>query len=261
MLNPDPVVFETELGQVESLPPQVFSRAFTVPAGMPWVQMRAARLEVRHGAPLPITELLHQVRRLGAWSPGRPARFAAFYLRSREFHKPFETSLEIEGQTLKVAFGAAGEQFERAQRVGVLAAIGGLALVILLGGIGMSLKARSEVDTQTTQAEQQLATKVHAFKTLQRRTDQAQALKRAVGRARPVSDVLTALSWASASKSAEARIVAVHWDHGLLAVEVRGETAPFIAGSRTVERSPRPIRNGVWLWGVQEGLGFGEVGP
>ena len=57
-------------------PPQVFVRVFQAPAGMPWEQGRAARLEARHGSPLPIADVMHQVKRLGAWSLGQPGRYA-----------------------------------------------------------------------------------------------------------------------------------------------------------------------------------------
>lgn len=247
MLNPDPQAFETEVLP----PPQVFTRVFSVPAGLPWVQVRAARLEARHGAPLPISELMHQLRRLGRWSPGEQARFVVFYLRAREFRVPFETSAEVDGQLVKVAFGVAGQRAAQVRRTAVLAAAAGSVVVLLALGLGLAFHARGEAEARLALADQRLAARVHAVRNLGKQADLARAVVKARGAARPVGDVLADFTWAAAAKAPEARIVAVHWDHGLLAVEARGETAPFGAVSRTVERSPKPIRSGVWLWGVR----------
>ncbi len=252
MLNRDPNDFQQEpdaSANAESVP-HVFSRAFTAPAGMPWEQTRAAQLEARHGAPVPISELLHQVKRLDGWTFGRPARFVLFYVRSREFRGPFETTVDVDGRTVKVAFGTAAEQVRRAQRAGVVAALTAAALVVLAGGPLLALHARQDAAARLQLAEQSLDTKLHAVKAAQRRAEQARAVARLTAGGRPVGDVLADFAWASASKAMEARVAALHWDHGLLAVEARGEVPPFAATSRTVERSARPIRPGVWLWGV-----------
>jgi hypothetical protein len=257
MLKPDLQDFATDASE-GAAPPQVFTRAFSVPAGMPWVQVRAAQLEARHGAPLPIDELMHQVRRLGRWSPGAPARFVVFYLRAREFRAPFETSAEVDGQTVMAAFGVAGRQAAQAGRVAVLAAALGSVVALMMLGIGLALHERSEAEDRLVLVEQRLTAKDHAARNLQRQTDQAQALHRTMGGAKPIDEVLGDLSWASSAKAAEARIVAVHWDHGLLAVEARGEVAPFAAANRPMERSPKPIRPGVWLWGVRPSQSPGD---
>ena len=80
--------------------PQVFARAIVTPPAPPWEQIRAANLEARHGAPLPLAELMHRVKRLSGWAPGRPGRFAVFYVRSKEFRSPFEAKVDVDGQTV-----------------------------------------------------------------------------------------------------------------------------------------------------------------
>ncbi len=259
MLSPDPQTFEAG-GQG---PPQVFTRVFPVPAGLPWVQAKAAALEARHGAPLPMTELMHQVRRVGGWSPGQATRFVAFYLRVSAYSGPFETSTEVDGQQIKVAFGAGRRQVAQVRDLALLAGAIGSALALLVVGVSLALQARSAADDELSVAERQIAAKTHALTALRRQVELSSALRKAVGPARPMSEVISDLGWASSHRAEDARIVAVHWDHGLLAVEVRGDAAPFGVADRGVERAPKPIRTGVWLWGVKPrgAPGASEVGP
>ena len=233
----------------ERVHPQVFVRAFSIPPGAPWEQNRAAQLEARHGAPLPISELLHRVSRLGSWAPGRPGRFAAFYIRAREFQVPFETIVEVDGSPIKVAFGAAAEHLRRAQRVGLVALLTILSAAIVTGGLFMALHARSAAASRLERAELAVAGKLRAGRALQQQRAQVRALSDIVGQSARISDVVADLSWATSAKAPDARIVAVHWDHGLLGVEARGAGSPFAGTSRKIERSSRPIRPGVWLWG------------
>jgi len=57
----------------------------------------------------------------------------------------------------------------------------------------------------------------------------------------------------SAARTPDARIEALHWDHGLLAVEARGEYPPIAGSGPPPERSSKPVRPGVWLWGLKTG--------
>ena len=64
-------------------------------------------------------------------------------------------------------------------------------------------------------------------------------------------DVASDLAWASAAKSADAHIEVLHWQGGVMTLEAIGDRPPFEPdGDRRVERSKRPVRNGVWVWGV-----------
>ncbi|WP_340643890.1 hypothetical protein [Phenylobacterium sp.] len=238
--EPDPVVT-----------PQVFVRVFAVPSGMPWEQRRAAELEARHGAPVPIADLMHKLKRLGTWSFGGSARFAVLYIRTSEFTGPFETLVDVDGVPTKVGFGTGAEQTQRARLMAMLALLAAITLAILGSGVAVALSVRAETSARLDLAEQTAQAKTRAAKTQQTRAEQMRLLGRAVGKARPVEQVLTDLAWASSARAPESRLAAVHWDHGLLAVEARGAAAPFLAEERPIERSDKPIRPGVWLWGVR----------
>jgi hypothetical protein len=239
--------------------PQVFVRVVSTPPGMPWEQSRAAQLEMRHGAPLPIADLMHKMNRLGRWAPGQQGRFAVFYIRAREFRTPFETIVDVEGTPTKVAFGAGAEQLRRARTTGLAVLLLVLSGLIIGTGAAMALNARAQASTRLETAELTVANRLKTAQVIERRRRDSRSLRIAIGGARPVEDVLADLAWASASKTPAARVDVVHWDHGLLAVEVRGEDMPFEALDRVQERSARPIRRDVWLWGVKSGApGIGQ---
>lgn len=245
---PTPVEAADDAAPVQ---PQVFVRAFSVPGGLPWEQSRAAQLDARHGSPLPIDELLVQLRRLDRWSPGKPARYAAFYIRGQDYSAPFETTLQVDGQPVTVAFGARKQDLDRVK----LAAIVALAIVlsgsVLGGGVVMALGARSQALAKLDTTEQLALAKRKTAVAYQNQIALARGLRGEIGRSRPVEEVLADLDWAAASKAPDARISALHWDHGLLAAEARGQAPPFIAGDRHLQRSSAQLRPGVWLWGVE----------
>lgn len=251
-----PLVDDDAFDEPADAHPHVFVRAFSVPAAMPWEQTRAAQLEARHGAPLPISELLFRCRRLGSWGLGRPGRFAVFYVRGREFKAPFETVVEVDGEPVKVAFGAGAEQLRRAKSSVLVLILVGFTAFVLAAAPMIAFKARRDAQTRLDAVEQALAAKMRLAAAVERDRRNAGALRRAIGRTAPVGDVLADLAWATRAKDPEARIVAIHWDHGFLAVEARGEVPPFNAGDRRLERSDKPVRAGVWLWGVHPDLGL-----
>lgn len=242
---------EPQIPTPEEPHPQVFVRAFSVPAAMPWEQTKAAQLEARHGAPLPIAEVMHRFRRLGSWSPGRAGRFAVFYIRRREYKQAFETVVEVDGEPIKVAFGAGGAQLQRAQSGLIYTALIGALVLVLVGGAAAALKARSAAAAQADAVEQALEAKARMAAGLTRQREYARALRTAAGRAAPVGDVLADVAWATSVRNPDAKVMALHWDHGFLAAETRGATAPFEVPPEALEKSERPIRSGIWLWGVQ----------
>jgi len=248
------MISEVEL-LVRARDPNIFTRSFSVPAGLPWEQTRAAQLDARHGAPLPIEDAMSQIRRLDRWMPGRSGRFAAMYIRTRDFVGPFEANVEVDGSIVRVAFGATrrtgptwSPHFRNGNLIAWLAASGTLATVSV--GVSLSLAARSEIGAELDQLEQLLARQAVATDRLHRERDLVQALSVAPGAGHRADQALADLAWASAGRSPDGRIVAVHWDHGLLAVETRGEATPFASSRRAVQRADRPVRPGVWLWAV-----------
>jgi hypothetical protein len=240
--------------------PQVFVRTFAVPPGMPWTQARAADLEVRHGAPLPLGDLMHRLKRREGWRPGQAGRFAAFYIRRSDFRAPFETTVDVDGETRRVAFGSKAQDLQRLRAV----ALGGAAAAVVLGlvvfGLTSALAARGDatgrLDSLAGRAEAQLrqADRIKA------QTDVTRALGRAQGRAGLATDVLDDLDWLARGKAADAQILAVHWDHGLMAVESRGETTPVVATDRQVVRAPHAQTRGLALWGIRPATS-GPVAP
>jgi hypothetical protein len=233
-----------------SATPHVFVRALSTPPGPPWEQARAARLDARHGAPLPLPELMHQVRRLDRWAPGQPGRYAAFYIRAREFREPFEASVDVDGRPVRVKFGASGPDLRRFQGMGAAVLAIALCGAILGTGITLALGARREAEARLAAAEQFAAARLKLAQAHRDRSNQARDLRALVGHARPLAEVLGDLTWVATSKTPEARLTGVHWERGLLAVEARGEQPPFLAVDRPIERSPKPLRAGVWLWAV-----------
>jgi hypothetical protein len=231
--------------------PQVFSRIFSVPPGAPWEQGRAARLEVRHGSPLPVAELMWRLRRLGSWRLREPGRYVVFYIRAREYARPFETTLDVDGAPMRVAFGAAADGLKRMRRTALttLGVVGCVAVVTV--GVVLALQARADAASRLEGLERSLAAKARLADRAQLERRQAAELRNAAGRAIRIQQVLDDLRWATATKAPEARILALHWDHGLLAIEARGEAPPIQGPDRQIERSSKPVRAGVWLWGVK----------
>lgn len=238
-------------------PPQVFTRTFNVPPGLPWDQSRAAALETRHGSPLPIHELLHRVRRLGRWAPGEPGRYAAFYVRRHDYAQPFETTLQVDGATLRVAFGSRGAQLQRLQPwlLGLAAAAG--AAVLVGAPLWLAWTARSDAAARLERLETRLAARDRQARQLEAGRLQALAVSRASADLMTPADLLADLGWLARAKTPGARIVAVHWERGALAVEARGEAPPLAAFDRRLERSAQVLRPGVWLWGVSPILSDG----
>ncbi|HEX7761129.1 MAG TPA: hypothetical protein VF459_16605 [Caulobacteraceae bacterium] len=257
-VTPLRLVEEDDLAEAPPLEQKVFVRPFSVVAGAPWDQARAAGLEARLGAPLPLAEVVYQLQRLDPWRPGRPARFAAFYVRSRDVGEALEATLQVDGRRRQVRFVSAREQARKARGVVSLALGLGLALAATLGSIAVALSVRADAEGRLANLAPALAAKMKLAKTLDRERKQSQALEIAGLRGRALSDYLSDLAWASAAKAPGSRIDALHWDHGLMAVEAHGDAAPFVAGERQISKIDKPLRPGVWLWGVSSA---GHRGP
>ncbi|MDR3509244.1 MAG: hypothetical protein P4L64_15225 [Caulobacteraceae bacterium] len=230
--------------------PTVFVRTLSTPPGLPWDQARAAALEARVGAPLPLADVVYRLRRLEAWSPGRPARYAACYVRAAEAGETFSTTVEVDGRTLPIQFLSAAERGRQARRLGILAAVVAVTVLSLGSAISSALAVRADTSDRLGMAEQRAALKLRQAQTQARLHEEARMLDAAGARHRALGDFLTDLAWASAAKAPGAHINALHWERGYVAVEVRGDAPPFTAGDRAVIRADKPIRPGVWLWGV-----------
>lgn len=229
---------------------KVLVRQFSTPAGAPWDQVKTATLEARLGAPLPLTEVVWRLQRLEPWRPGRPARFAAFYARAREIGERLETVVEVDGRPVAVHFTSNREQARRARAVAMVGLAVGLVAAATAGSVFVAVSVRGDASDQLAALEPLLAAKTRLAATLERQRHDSRALEAGGLRGRALSDYLSDLAWASAAKAPGARIDALHWDHGLMAVEAHSDAAPFAAGDRVVTKLDKPLRPGVWLWGV-----------
>jgi hypothetical protein len=231
--------------------PQVFVRTLAAPPGWPWEQRRGAELETRHGAPLPLSELLYRIRRLEPWRPGAPARFAAFYVLARDVDDQLEASAEVDGRQIAVTFGRVRGQSLRAGRLGLTAVAGAAVLLVVVSAIGTGLSKRTETAAALATAEQRTETKLRRLQARERQAEEERLLRLQLERGVALREVVKDLAWVSAEKAPDVGIEALHWREGLMALEVRGKQAPFeFSDERRVERAKRPIRKGVWLWGV-----------
>lgn len=247
------VLVEEELVTFDEEPrlePKVFSRTIATPAALPWDQARSAHLDARLGAPLPLTEVTYQLRRLEPWAPGRPGRFAAFYVRTREVGARLDATVQVDGRPFEVSFLSAAEQSRRARRLAFAAAIGGLCVAPPVAVIWSAATKRAQIEQQLDSADQTAARKLKEAQDLETLKRQARLLNLAGGADRRLKVVLNDLAWASAARSADVKLEAIHWDRGYMAFEVRGETDPFPRVDRPVKKFDKPVRRGVWLWGV-----------
>lgn len=232
--------------------PKVFVRTLLAPPGLPWEQARTAELDARLSSPLPAGDVVYQLRRLEAWRPGSPARFAAFYVLARDVDGRLETQAQVDGRDVRVVFESADVSVGRAKRLGAVGLAAGVIVFALVLVVGLALSRRTELEGRLAAAEQQADVKLRGASAKARLKAQDQALRQWRDKGEPMSEVLADLGWISGARSRETTIEGVHWENGLLAVEAGGTTPPLVVfGDRKLRRSTKPIRPGVFLWAVE----------
>lgn len=251
-----PIEGEAE-GAGRGLPPEpkLFVRAITTPPGLPWDQARAAGLEARVGAPLPIAQVVYQLRRLETWSAGKSGRYVVAYVRADEVKGQLRATAEVDGRRIPFVLLSPREQERRVKSLLFVGSAAALSTALLVIGGGTALRTRAQAEASLVNIEHAVAVRSREVKAQELRKQEARALDEEGVSGRRTSDLIDDLAWASNAKAADARIQALHWDRGYLAVEARGETAPFLETGRSVERAPKPVKRGVWLWGVASGSG------
>jgi hypothetical protein len=162
---------------------------------------------------------------------------------------------------VKVRFFSPAET-RRRLRHGGLAAAAVAAVVAAALGVSLSVvSVRGQADERLEAAEAKAALQLRRAEKRERLATQARALATTGVDGRRLHDLLEDVAWASRARAPDARVEALHWDHGYMAVEVRGDTAPFPTGAgRTVEQAKRPVRPGVRLWGVGPGAASAPAG-
>lgn len=239
--------------------PQVFVRTLSTPPGVPWDQSRAADLEARLGAPLPLSEVVYQLRRLEGWRPGAAARWAVFYARAQDIGDRLQASPTVEGQILGVEFFSSSERRRRTRCLAVVTSAAAVLVALCVASMGAAFTARGDAAAELDAAEQIATSRLGQAKALKQSRDDARRLDEMGLRGRALSDVLADFAWAGSAKAPDMRIGAVHWDRGLMTVEVRGDGAPFVRLDRPVRKADKPASGGVTVWTVAPSNDSGGV--
>lgn len=238
-------------GPAERPAPAAFVRGITAAPVAPWDQTRAANLEARLNAPLPLEEVAYVLRRLEPWRPGTPGRFAAVYVRRRDIGDGLTVQPELNGKPVTAQFVSPIHQRAQVRRLGLVAgaaALGGFLLIT----VAVSLwTARVQSTERLASLEQLVADRTREANQRARAAAQVRALDALGMRGRQAAVVLDDLAWAGQARNPAASVEAFHWEGGFMAVEVRGDAPPFAVADRQAHRSRAPLRRGVWLWGVE----------
>jgi hypothetical protein len=142
------------------------------------------------------------------------------------------------------------------------AALAVAAVAFLVGGAFTSaLSLRSQIADRLTVVEQTATVKARGAQAEERMHQDAKFLDSEGVRQLTLAAALSDLAWAASAKAADAHVDAYHWDHGRIAVEVRGETAPFAQIDRVAVKDDKPLRPGVWLWGIEPAKALNHAGP
>jgi len=229
---------------------RVFGRSISVPPGFPWDQAKAARLEARVSSPLPAHEVALQMRRLDAWAPGRPARYAAFYARRADVRAGLSELVEIDGVPLEVLFASPETAARRRTTVIAIAASVAAFVSVLVVSVGAAMTARCDAEEQVSRLELSIDQRTHALAVRSKSLNEARALDNSGLADRDIDHVLNDLAWVGANKGADVRFLSWYWDRGVMAVEVRGSAPPFSASDREIRRAEKPTQRGVWLYGI-----------
>lgn len=231
--------------------PRVFTRLVVTPPALPWEQARAAGLDARMNAPVASPDIVQHVRRLDRWRPGRPGRFLAAYAREANVGEGLTTECQVEGRTVTVSFVSAARRQADLRRATLLVGVAAATLVALAGGVAAAIAGRLTGEAALVAAEDVAArqSRLAAQQALLQAQDRA--LSGVDGERRRIEAVTRDLAWASRARSPDAAVEGFHWRPDYFAVEARGEQSPFAARSdRQVNRAGKPVRRGVWLWGV-----------
>jgi len=238
----------------EAPEPKVFTRTISAPPGAPWEQKKAATLEARIGAPLPLRDLEFQVVRMDRWRPGQISKFAAFYVRTKDVGRRFAAEAMFDGHPVEVVFVGRGERALAARKTALLTLAGAGAVVLGATSLTVALSARQGAESQLEDLERQAKQKTALAREAEAERRETRALDQAGMAGRSIYSFLTDIDWASAAKTQTARIDAIHWDRGAVAVEARGDDPPFSdQGGRHITRMDKPLKPHVWVWGVGPG--------
>ncbi len=232
--------------------PPLFVRAISTRPAAPWDQNRAARLEAELNAPLPLDVTALVVKRLERWSPGAPGRYAAVYARRSDVADGLTTVAQLDGRPIPVRFLSPERQAAQLKTFAVAVAGATIMTFLLVLTIASVIAVRSEAEARLEALEQTVQRRLVEARRREALAEQSRALTAAGVENLRASAVLADLDWAARAKSADVSLEGVYREGALMAVEVRGDQVPFAGGDRAVQRSEKPVRSGVWLWGVTD---------
>ena len=229
---------------------RVFVRVIATRAGAPWDQSRQAGLEARLGAPARLADVIYRVKRLEPWRPAQAARFAAVYARAEDVRKGFRATPTIDGRVVPISFVPAAAHARRLRDLLILGLMVAGVAGAVLSLIGTVASRRSQAEMLLSDTEQLASARLRLVREVQRMDADSRLLDQLDLRGQRLSNALAEIAWASTAKTPSAHIQALHWDHGLLAVEADGDNPPYDPHGRPMQRSRAPVRPGVWLWGL-----------
>lgn len=257
------MIFELndERDEAASEPPRVFTRLIVAPPALPWEQTRVAGLDARMNAPVASPDIVQLVRRLDSWRPGKPGRFLAAYARGADVGEGLTSDCQVDGRTVSISFIPAARRQAELRQTTLLVGLACATVVALAGGVAAAIAGRMTAEDALTQAEDAAARQARLAAQQALLQAQDRALQGVDGERRRIEAVTHDLAWASRARASDAVIEGFHWRPDYFAVEVRGEQSPFAAtGDRQVNRAGKPVRRGVWLWGVSpEARGAGGL--
>ncbi len=228
-----------------------FTRVFTTPAGWPWDQSRVAMLEARHSSPVRGGEANIIVRRLKGWALGQSGEFVAIYIRAGDQTPAQGFDIDVQGRTIHIDMpsrAARAEQLkEQATRIGAVV----IMIVVVLALITLTFERRTALDDRLNDAELQVTREGRAAHAVAHAKQDAEALTE-LGVTDGLDKAINDLTYVTAAKDPAARLDAFYWSKGFWAVEAHGSDAPIKDPGVTLQKSPRPVRPGVWLWAAPD---------
>lgn len=230
--------------------PKILARRVSAPPGFPWVQWQAAQLEARLSAPLPISELVYQVKWLEPWSSNQPARLAVFYARKSDVGSGLVERVPIDETHVIVRFSDPAAVAR--ERIVILGIIGGAgaAVTILVATLGMAMAARMETEARLQRLEARADARAHALEVRDHMLAEGRALENSGLADRDIDHVLGDLAWVAANKSDTARFTTWYWDRGYMAVEGRMAVSPFPSPDRPTKEALTMGAHGVHVFGI-----------
>jgi len=228
-----------------------FTRVVTTPPGWPWDQARAAMLEARHTSPLSNDGVNIMVRRLKSWALGEGGEFVAIYLRAGDPLPAQGLDVDVRGRTIHIDLPSRAARAE--QRKDQVTRIGAVAVmvIVVLGLITLAFERRAALDDHLGDAELRIDREAREAHAVVRAKQDAEALSE-LGVTDGLDHAINDLTYVTAAKDPAARLDAFYWSKGFWAVEGHGGDAPVKDSGLTLQKSPKPVRPGVWLWAAPD---------